>query len=303
MRLMLAAILLLAASAYGADVQTPSTAPTAEKRVTISASERSVTDVLKEIAAQSGETILVEKLVGGSVTANVKDAPVETVLGAVAKSAKIQWRRVYVAQGSVLAKDADALAAQMRTVLALRFPDILISEQGAGGSFVHVQREAAANDLVKLLPKNAGLTPVYLVTDDAKAYKKEVRDASKKKVQDYVTTQKQLMNEFLDMSPEERAAVLKESQSLMNQMTPEVIGEMLASIYQTNPDFMTEQSKLGMRAIFSMSPEARKNMLRETMRQNIEMMNSLTPEQLQEFQEIAAEIAAGRALRCRTSNS
>ena len=285
--ILVAAFLIASVPAWAADAP----APTAPKTVTLDVSDKPVGEVLKDIASATGETILAEKLVSGTVTAGIKDATVEKALDAITKSLHIQWRKISVPQGSVLAKDADALAAQMRTVLALRFPDIVISPAGSGGSFVHVQRESAANEIVKTLPPAAGFKTIYLVTDDEKAYKKEVKDESKKKVAKYIQASKEQMDAFLAMSPEERKAVLRESMNLVNQLGPEGMQQMMSAVFELDPEYMAEMNRMSMKAMFSMNPDALKNMLRMSMRQQMQMMQEMTPEQMQMMMDIAKEIA------------
>jgi type II secretory pathway component GspD/PulD (secretin) len=283
MRYTFAAVLFLAVSAVFA-------APVA-RNATIEVVDKPVVEVLKDIASQTGETVLVEKLVAGTVTAKLKDVSAENAIEAVAKSAKLQWRKIYVLQGSVLAKDADALAAQMRTVLAVRFPDIVIGSEGSGGSFMHVQKEAAANELTKSIPPAAGMVAVYLVTDDAKAYKKELADASKKKVAKYIDQQKEMMKSFIEMTPEERQATVREGLLLANQISLEMMQEMMNSMMDTDPQYLSDVSNKAMSAIMSMSVESRKAMFKHNMIQQQEMFKSMPPEQLQQFQQEMQEVA------------
>jgi type II secretory pathway component GspD/PulD (secretin) len=275
---------LICAGVYGAE-------PTVAKTVTLDVTNTPVADVLKQIAKATGETILVEKIVSGNVTVNIKDASAEKALSAVTKTLNIQWRKIYVPDGSVLASDADALAAQMRTVLSVKFPDILITDAGAGGSFVHVQRQTAANEFLKTIPTSAGFKKVYLVTDDEKAYKKEVKDESKQKVAKYVADNRALLETFLKMTPEERAEVMKESVNMASQMDPKLLADMMSSMAQMNPDFFVMQNRIATEALINMSPEARRNLIRMSVRSNLEMMKSLPPEVLQQMQEEAAAVA------------
>lgn len=291
-RLLIIALLLTAMPLFGAD------APKTAKTATIEASGKPVVDVLKEIAASTGETILVEKLVSGTVTASLKNVTAEEAISAATKSCKLQWRKIYVMQGSSLAKDPDALAAQMRTVLALTFPDIVISASGSGGSFMHVQKELAANELTKSIPAAAGMVAVYLVTDDEKAYKKELKDESKKKIAKYIADQKEQMKTFLAMSPEERKATLKEGMNLLNQIGPDGMQQMIESVMDADPQFLGEQNRVAMQAIMQMAPEARKSLLRRQMQMQQDMFKNMPPDQMQQFmkeaQEIAQEMQAGK---------
>lgn len=302
-KLLALAILLLSTTAFAADVPTPpkdamqidAAAPKTDKTISIDASEKPVGDVLKQISTLSGETILVEKLVSGKVTVGLKDTTIEKALDTITQTLGIQWRKIYVIQGSSLAKDADALASQMRTVLALRFPDIAISSEGSGGSFLHVQKASSANEIIKILPPTAAFKTVYLVTDDEKAAKKELKDAAKAKVAKYVEESKKLTQSFLDMSNEERMAVLKESMNMMNQLGPELMQEMLTSVIETDPDYISQMNQMNVKAIMSLSPETRKSLLRASMKQAMEAQMNPTPEMLQLQQEqaaIAQELAA-----------
>lgn len=265
--------------------------PAAEKTVTLDVTAAPIADVLKQIAKATGETILVEKAVSGNVTVNIKDASAEKALSAVTKTLNIQWRKIYVPDGSVLASDGDALAAQMRTVLSVNFPDILITEAGSGGSFLHVQRQNAAKEFLKTIPASAGFKKVYLVTDDEKAYKREVKDESKQKVAKYIADNRALLETFLKMTPEERAEVMKESINIASQMDPKMLAEMMSSMAQMNPDFFVMQNRIATEALVNMNPEARRNLIRMSVRSNFEMMRSLPPEVLQQMQEEAAAIA------------
>jgi len=278
--------LAIAASVTAAD------APVAAKTATIDVKDMPVRDVLKDIANATGEVILVERLVDGKITASIKDADIEKSLNAVTKTLGIEWRKIQVVTGSPLAKDADALAAQMRTVLTLKFPDIIILPAGTGGSFAHIQREATANEIAKAMPSPTGFTTVYLVTDDEKAYKQELKDESKRKVAKYVDTSREMMNMFLEMTPEERTAVLKESINLMNQLGPEGMSSMMNTLFETDPTYLNEINKVAMQAIMNLDTETRRKMLRIQIQQQGDIMKSLTPEQMKQLQDDIAAITA-----------
>jgi len=65
-----------------------------------------------------------------------------------------------------------------------------------------------------------------------------------------------------------------------------------------DPDYVFEMNRMGMQAMFSMTPEARRNLLRMSMRQQMDVMNSLTPEQSQQLMEdiqaITQEMQSGQ---------
>jgi acyl-CoA reductase-like NAD-dependent aldehyde dehydrogenase len=282
-------LLLTVASVWAVDdpstAQTPVTIAPTTKTATIDATDKPVVDVIKDIAQETGETILVESLVDGKITAKAKDVPVDKALDIATKAAKLHWRKIYVLPGTILAKDADALASQMRTVLALKFPDMIISPLGSGGSFLHVQKENSADEITKILPATAGFKAVYLVTDDVKAYKKEIKEESKKKIKGYVDAQKKLMEDFLAMSPEERKAVLAESMNLMNQLGTEGMKAMMDSVFQLDPEYFGEMNKMSMQVIMGMDQDSRRKLLSMSIKQQADMMNSMTPEQQQQFQQ------------------
>lgn len=279
---------LIALAFISAPVMAAETA--ASKTVTLDATDKPIAEVIDIIAKATGEKILVEKLVSGSITAKIADATVEKALDAVTKSLHIQWRKIYVIPGTILEKDADALAAQMRTVLSLKFPDILIAPVGTGRSFVHIQKEAAADEITKAIPAEAGFTAVYLVTDDTQAYKKELKDESKKKIATYSDIQRKLMKDFLDMSPEERKAALVESMNLMNQLGSEGMKQYLEAVLELDPAYVSDMNKMSMQVIMNLDPQTRKSMLRMSVQSSADVMEGLTPEQQMQLEQEIMEI-------------
>jgi hypothetical protein len=100
------------------------------------------------------------------------------------------------------------------------------------------------------------------------------------------------MEAFLNMSPEERLAVLRESMNMMSQADPEMIKEMISSVFELDPEYITNMNRIGMQALFEASPEARRNLLRMSIRQQADLMKSLTSEQIQQLQEEVMAIQA-----------
>jgi hypothetical protein len=101
-----------------------------------------------------------------------------------------------------------------------------------------------------------------------------------------------MMKLFLEMTPEERLAVLKESMNLMNQLGPEGMTSMMNAMFEVDPGYLTEMNKVAMQSIMNMDVESRRNMLRMQMKQQADIMQSMTPEQMQQLQQDIAAIAA-----------
>jgi len=84
---------------------------------------------------------------------------------------------------------------------------------------------------------------------------------------------------------------MKESINMASQMDPKMLAEMMSSMAQMNPDFFVTQNRIATEALINMNPEVRRNLIRMSVRSNLEMMRSLPPEVLQQMQEEAAAIA------------
>jgi type II secretory pathway component GspD/PulD (secretin) len=262
----------------------------AEKTVTLEAKDMPVADALKKISEQTGTTVLAEKLVSGNVTVSIKDAPIEKALGLVVKPLEMMWMKVYVQSASPYAKNGDALAAQVRLLLGLKFPDIVVAPTASYSPVVHLQKDSIASDFIKKMGAGSELQPVYLVTNDKAYTKKALKEESKTKAKEYVDLNKKMMEMFIAMTPEERAEAMKQGMQMTMQMGPEVMMDMMNTVMQMDPQYMADMNSKAMQAVMNMDSAARRNLLRTSIRSQMQMMKNMSPEQMQQFQKETGDI-------------
>lgn len=280
-----AACVCHAADNAGEDTAGPKTS--SEPKVTISADGMKAADVIASLATQSGEKILAESSVKeDSLTFSVSDAPIRTALAAMCAAGDLQWREVYIKKDSSMLNQPDRLAATTRLVTGVGLPDVVVASSSSGSVAAHYVDPKSVGKLVDTTASEAGMVRVYLITDDAAAAARS-RDAAKTDaVEAYTETSKKLMDDFLKMTPEEQEQAIVAGITLYEQMDPSYMSSVMQAMMKTDRELVRRVMARQTEMLFHMPEQQRRSM----MRMNMEMMQYLTPEQMQILAEDAKAI-------------
>jgi len=259
-------------------------------------SDKPAAEAFADLAQKGGATILVESSVKGKVTLSASDVSVENALAAVCKSLDVQWRKLYIQQKPGEELKADSLAAVVRIISAARLPDVIVSGSQDEKPMVFAKRTRFAID-ADVMVTDTDLKPVYLVTNDRAAAKKaedtaktDDKPKEKTKAEKYADMQKEMMSDFLEMTPEERTEAMRQSMNMLMQMDPGIYKEMsLAAIKSMDSQMMGDMMRMNMQMVMELPTDQ----LVEIMKINMQAMQNLPPEVMQKMMEAAK--AAGAA--------
>jgi hypothetical protein len=252
--------------------------------VSVQATDEKVGGVIERAFKESGARILVEKSAADvKVSVSVSDLPVEDALTAICKAGEIEWRMIYVKADSPLLKKPEALASTVRLMAGLRFPDMLIEKTSKPENLVHVANKPAVDAIPISLRKDMGMVSVYLVTNDEAA--KKATDKANSNVEKYAKLQKEAMDLFMKMTPEEREEALASSAQRMEEMDPKYLAEMSSSVFK-NPELMQRMMQGSNSMLMQMSTEDRRALIRSQM----QMQQYVSPELLKLMKEDAIAV-------------
>jgi len=269
----------------------PAAAPS-ESKVTIEAKDTKVKDVLDSLAKQSKEKFVIESTVKGTVASlSLKDVSLESALGAVCTSAKLQWRKIYIAPDSKLLEQPDRFASTVRLMSGLSFPDMVLAGSSMNKVGVHFEDKKAVTGAEESATKTLGMGKVYLITNDAAIAAKASADEKNKDKTSTAVDQmgelaKQQMDMFLKMTPEEREQALVSNLNMMDQVGPEYMASAMESLMKIDPEKLRRLMSRQTEMLFNMPQEQRRAM----MKFNMEAMKTITPELQKMLQEDAIAI-------------
>ncbi len=251
--------------------------------VSFSVSDEKVSKATDEICKQSGARILLEKTAEVNITANVDGVPVEEALGVITKAGDLAWRKIYIKADSPMLKNPESLAATLRLMEGLKFPDLIIERTSTMENLVHVANKPTVDAVPAALRKDMGMVPLYLITNDKAA--KKAKEKAESNVEKYMKLQKDSMDMFLKMTPEEREQAMVNGMSLMYQMDPNFMTSATQALMK-NPGMMEQVMQTQMQSMFKMPAEDR----RAIMRMQMQAMQFITPEQMEIMKEDAMAV-------------
>lgn len=258
----LTCVFMAASFAYAQEVKTAAS-PESPAKVTFYAADEKVSSVLDRVCEQTGARILLEKSAADvKISASVNEIALEEALTAICKAGEIEWRSIYVKADSPLLKKPDSLASTVRLMAGLQFPDLLIEKTSKPESLVHIANKPAVDAIPGSLRKDLGMVVVYLVTNDDEA--KKADDKANTNVEKYKKLQKEAMDLFMKMTPEEREQALADSAQRMEQMDPKYLAEMASSVTR-NPELMQRMMQGQSSMLMQMSTEDRRALIRSQM--------------------------------------
>lgn len=293
-----ALVIALAGNLCAADTaQTTTSKETVEKKdvevkVSVSANDSKVKDVLESLAQQSKEKLVVESTVKGTIPSlSLTGVTLESALSAVCKSAKCEWRKVYISPTSKLLEQPDRFAATVRLMSGLSFPDMVLAGSSMKKIAVHCTEKKAVEAAESMSKDDLGMTRVYLITNDLAIAQSKAEESAEestdKAVDKYASLSRDLMDVFMKMSPEERERAMVEALSMMEQVDPGYMSAAMQAVMNTDPDVLKRMVSRQTEMMFSMPDDQRRAM----MKLNMEAMKTLTPEQMKMLHEDAMAVA------------
>lgn len=262
-------------------------APMAEEgkaaTVTLSATDEKASVVAESITKQAGVRILMEKSADVKVSVNVKDLSVEEALTAICKGGDLVWRKIHLRADSPALKNPDTLAATVRLVKGFNFPDLMVEASLEQESMVHIRQKPAVDSIPDRVRRDMGMVSLYLISNDTAA--KASEEKANSNLAKYNELQKEAMELFMKMTPEEREQAMASGVQLMQQLSPGYMAEVTKSMMK-NPSMMAEMTQFGMDAMFSMPAEDR----RALMRMQMQAQQYITPEHRQMLMEDAKAV-------------
>jgi len=242
------------------------------KLVSFSVDDKKVSEATDQICKQAGVRILLEKTAEVKITANVDKVSVEDALGVICKAGDLAWRRIYVKVDSPLLKNPETLASTLRLMEGLKFPDLIIEKTSTLEHLVHIAKKPVVDAVPSAMRKDMGMVPLYLITNDKAA--KKAKEKAESNVEKYLALQRESMELFMKMTPEEREQAMADGMGLMQQMDPNYMLAATRSLMK-NPETMGQIVQTQMQGIFSMPPADRQAL----MRMQMQAMQFITPEQ------------------------
>ncbi len=258
-------------------------------KVSVTAKDTKLTEVLDSLAKQSKARLIVESTVKGTLPSlSLADVTLESALSAVCKAGKLEWRRVYIAADSSLLEQPDKFAATVRLLGGLSFPDIMLVGSSTGKTGVHLTETSLVDKAQKKLSPELGLSEVYLITNDAAAAAKALKKDDGKDtsgdsaaIDKFTQLAKDQMDAFMKMTPEEREQALMSSINLMDQVDPSYMSTVMQTLLNTDQEALTRMMQRQTEALFHMPDEQRRQLLRF----NMKASQMITPGQMQIIQE------------------
>lgn len=256
-------------------------------KVSLSAVDLKLRDVIDSLARQSGEKFIVESSVGGKVTLMLKDVSLDIALNSlVSSSGKMQWRKLYIPKDSKLIDQPDKFASTVRLLTGLSFPSMVMAGSSNGKMTAHFDDKSGVSAAEEAAIKTLGMVKVYLITNDAAVAAKAKSDEKKDAVNKYTKLQQDQIDAFMKMTPEQREQAIMTSLDMMDKIGPEYMGAAMDALSRTDPQVMQQKIARQSEMLLSMSTESRRAMLR----MSIMSQQMISPELKQLLQDDAKAI-------------
>jgi hypothetical protein len=286
-----ATLVLAAAAAFAAEPVPADPCPvakvaagatsTAEPKITIEADDAKLDQLVAKVAEQSKKKIIAESTVKGNVPHfSVTGVTLEAALGAICKSGKCEWRRVFLPADSKLLEQPDKLASTLRLVTAMGFPEMVISGASNGKIAAHYVQDKSVKSVQDIAMKDPALTEVYVVTNDM-AVAEKPKDDKNKALEDYIKQQKEMMDKFTKMTPEEQEQAMLEGINMFENMDPSYMASAMKAVSKMDPDQFARLANRSTEMMTAMSQEDRRAFLKMSMK----MQPKMDPQYMKMMQE------------------
>lgn len=222
--------------------------------VSFTVDDDKVTVATDEICRQAGVRILLETTAEVKITASVTDMPVEEALSVICKIGDLAWRRIYIKANSTMLKNPETLASTLRLLENLKFPDLIVERTSADQKMIHVAGAPAVEAVPLSLRKEMGMVPIYLITNDRAA--KLAKEKAESPVEEYLKLQKESVDRFVNMAPEQREQAMLSGMQFMQQLDPNYMSVATRAIMRD--PVLAEQAMVSwMQSMAAMSPQER----------------------------------------------
>lgn len=206
-------VLFCALMASSVLAQTPAPPVTAAKLVSVDANQTDIREVVRSLATQSGEIILIGTELSGKVTVKLHGVSLETALTVITKTSNTRYSRIVVPTDKSAALTADQAATLVSSAEALTAAGVLIVQQG-NGPMVTVTATATPA---------TGSTPVYLVqTKSDPAAIKAAREEARKRTADKNQSEEEKAI-AAKMSPDARDPNLVKAYAAVQSLQPDQV--------------------------------------------------------------------------------
>ncbi|MCL4499684.1 MAG: hypothetical protein M1335_05530 [Chloroflexi bacterium] len=264
-------MLVAVGAVFSAENSSPPAGPSGiAANVSVSATDTNVRAVLESIAKQSKEKIIIESSVKGEIKLSLNNTELEPALTAICKAGKFEWRKVYIGPDSKLTDQPDKFASTVRLMSGLSFPDMVLAGSSINKVGAHLENAKAVSAAEDAAVKSLGMIKVYLVTNDAaiaaKAREVDKDKTEKSKVDKYVDMQKDQLDAFMKMSPEEREQAIMASLDLYDQIDPSYVGAAMEALTKADPDVLARRLSRQSDMMMTMSTDARRSMIKMGMK-------------------------------------
>lgn len=226
--------------------------PPANPNVVVVSAGKSIAQAAADWGAAANATVVVDPSLTGRVSAATAKLSLEAGLAAVAKAEKAQWQKAYL-------KPADIPKGADGKVDFLKLRSIV--ESASAVSSVSVGVLDPSTDTISMSTRVKANEPstqewlkgrqvIYVL------YRPTITDSSAGRagadpVNDYLTTQRNTMEAFRNMTPEQRAEASRQGLRMMMDM---------------DPDAMMQMARESMHALQQMTPEEKARMMDMSMR-------------------------------------
>lgn len=215
------------------------------------------------------------------VTLSINDSTLDSIVQAICKTIKADYRKLYISKNSKLSSQPDRLASTCRLMIGMGFEDIAIVDASNNKTAVFFSDKPTVKQSSELFLNKSDIITVYLISDDGLAAVKTEKEKESTKVDKYIQESKKLLEDFMKMTPEEKEQTMMESLNMYENVDPSVMSNMMQSLMNVDPERLKEITQRQTQMLFDMPQEQRRAMLRLNMQASL----SLTPEQIQTLME------------------
>ncbi len=217
-------------------------APPANPNVVVVSQGKTIAQAAADWARSANATLVVDPTLTGKVTPATAKLPMEAGLAAVAKAEHAQWQKAYL-KPSDIPKAADGTIdfIRLRTIVesASSVPNVSVGVLDPATGMISMSTRVAANEpsTKEWLKDREVVYILYRPAIIGSAVGREGGDS----VTDYLTTQRNSMETFRNMTPEQRAEASRQGISMFLDMDPEIMMQMTRESMQAMQSLTAEQ--------------------------------------------------------------